>query len=110
MNAKEAILIALNGTQGMLPMYLGDIYDSDLLVRPVPGANHIAWQIGHLISSEKALLKDHLKANYPEFPAGFDELHSGKKANIDQDKGFLTKGKYLELFNQVREATKAAAS
>lgn len=110
MNARDAIVTALTGTQGMLPMYLGDLSDADLLVRPVPNANHAAWQIGHLISSEKHLLQDHMKANYPAFPAGFDELHSGKKASIDQDKGFLTKNQYLELFNQVREATKAAVA
>lgn len=110
MNSRDAIQTALNQTQGMLPMYLGDLSDADLLVRPVPGANHIAWQVGHLISSEKFLLKDHIQASYPELPAGFDELHSGKKANVDSDPGFLSKGQYLELFNQVREATKAAAA
>jgi len=40
----------------MMGWYLGDLSDADLLVRPVPNANHIAWQLGHLISSEKHLL------------------------------------------------------
>ena len=51
MNDKNALQLALVSTQGMVPMYLGDLSDADLLVRPVPGANHIAWQIGHVISS-----------------------------------------------------------
>ena len=110
MNARDAILTALGGTQAMMPTYLGDLSDADLLVRPVPNANHTAWQIGHLISSEKFLLGEHLAASYPQFPTGFDDLHSGKNSKVDQDKGFLTKVQYLELFNQVRNATKAAVA
>jgi hypothetical protein len=110
MNARDAFLLALSSTQSMMPMYLDGLSDVDLLVRPVPGANHTAWQLGHLISSEKFLLHRHLPVSYPEFPAGFEELHSGKKAGVDQDPGFLTKEKYLGLFNQVREITKSAVA
>src|SRR4029077_4502167 len=52
MQAKEVIKTALQSTQNMLSTYLGDLSDADLLVRPVPAANHIAWQLGHLIQSE----------------------------------------------------------
>ena len=43
MNAKDALKKTLKSTQGMLEMYLSDLSDADLLVRPVPGANHAAW-------------------------------------------------------------------
>src|ERR1700693_2320543 len=106
MNAKQAIQTALQGTQHMLAMYVGDLSDADLLIRPVPNANHIAWQLGHLISSERGLAKVLPGAAYPELPAGFDEQHNGK--NAGSDKGFGTKADYVNLFTKTREATLAA--
>jgi len=106
MNAKQAIQTALQGTQHMLTMYLGDLSDADLVVRPVPNANHIAWQIGHLISAERGLGKQMPGVAYPELPAGFEEQHNSK--NSTSDKGFGTKADYINLFNKTREATLAA--
>ena len=57
MNARDVIQTSLNATKNMVDMYLADLSDADLLVRPVPVANHIAWQLGHLISSEPQLVK-----------------------------------------------------
>ena len=108
MTGKEAIRTALQSTQHVLGMYLGDLSDSDLLVRPVPGANHIAWQLGHLIDSERHLLGNLPGAAFPDFPAGFSEQHKPTNAATDPPKGFLTKGQYLELFNKTRVATLAA--
>ena len=36
--------------------YVQDLADADLLLRPVPGINHIAWQLGHLITGSKKML------------------------------------------------------
>src|SRR5262245_18564794 len=100
MNGKEATRTALQPTQQTLGMYLGDLSDQDLLVLPVPNANHIAWQIGHLISSERHLLSIIPGAVYPELPAGFDEQHKPTNAATDSPKGFATKAQYLDLFNK----------
>ena len=71
MTGKDAIKYALRSTHGMVGMYLGDLSDADLLVRPVPGANHIAWQLGHLIVAEQHLLAAYLPgAQWPTLPAG----------------------------------------
>jgi hypothetical protein len=107
MNAKDAIRTALQSTQGMVPTYLGDLSDADLLVRPVPGANHIAWQLGHLIHSEVQLGKAIAGAVYPELPAGFAEQHSPANAAKEPPTGFGTKAQYLALYGKVREATLA---
>lgn len=108
MNAREAITIALQGTGGMLPMYLGDLSDADLLVRPAPSANHIAWQLGHLISSEVQLISGQVSgAVYPELPAGFGKQHGKETSAIEPPKGFAAKADYLSLFAKVREATVA---
>ncbi len=108
MKASQVIETALNGTQFLNNQYLGDLSDSDLLVRPAPGANHIAWQLGHVIASEIGMVRSQLpNAAYPELPAGFAEQHGKETAAQDPPKGFLSKQKYVDLFNRVREATKA---
>lgn len=104
MKAQDAIRHALISTKNMLGLFLSDLSDADLLVRPVPKANHIAWQLGHLIASEAGMGGGYLPAGtYPELPAGFVERHN-KEASA-KDTGFATKAEYLDLFNRVRQAT-----
>jgi hypothetical protein len=108
MNAKDVVQTALTSTQNLLGWYLSDLADPDLLVRPVPGANHVAWQVGHLLASEIQLVRSQIPgAAYPELPAGFAEQHGAKSAANDPPKPLATKAEYLALFNKVREATLA---
>ncbi|MCI0456812.1 MAG: DinB family protein [Gemmataceae bacterium] len=108
MTAKDAIKTALTSTQQVLTWYLSDLSDADLLTRPVPAANHVAWQLGHLIAAERFLISQNVPgAAYPELPAGFEERHHKTKAANEPPQGFATKGEYVALFNKVREATLA---
>ena len=52
MTRREAIQAALETTKGYLHQYLADFTDAELLVRPVPGANHAAWQVGNVIGGD----------------------------------------------------------
>ena len=107
MNGREAIQAALESTKKNLVMYLGDFTDADLLVRPVPGANHAAWQIGNVIAGDMYFIAPELPDTpYPELPKGFVDLHGS--AGAKKDVGFLTKAEYLALFEKVRNATIAA--
>jgi hypothetical protein len=110
MNACKVVEHALKLTQQMINRSLGDLTDADLLVRPAEGANHIAWQIGHLIMSERRLGSQLPGAKFPELPAGFAETHANKPAAQNATNGFGTKAQYLELFNKTREATLAAVA
>ena len=107
MKATDVLKHSLTSTQFILTTYLSDLSDADLLVRPAPGANHLAWQLGHLISGEAYLGKDLPGAKYPALPAGFDEQHTKETAALDDANKFLTKGAYADLFNQMRAATVA---
>jgi len=105
-NAKDVIKSALGSTQHMLEWYVSDLSDADLLVRPVPNANHIAWQFGHLIGAEPFLMHTELPdAAYPALPAGFAEQHGKETAAMDPPKGFLKRDEYLALSKQMRGAT-----
>jgi hypothetical protein len=109
MQAKELAKIALASTQEMLPMYLGDLSDADLLVRPVPSANHIAWQLGHLIGSEKQLLVEVLPGvKYPDLPPTIMSQANDNTGKATPAGGNLTKKEYIDWFTKVRKATLAA--
>jgi len=108
MNAKDAIRTALQSTHHILSWYVSDLSDADLLVRPAPSANHIAWQLGHLILTEVGMLGKQLPgAHYPDLPPGFADQHSKQTAAAEPPKGFRCKEEYLALFNKAREATLA---
>jgi len=111
MNASSAIQTALAGTQNVFNRYLADLSDADLLVRPVPGANHIAWQLGHLIAAEIQLAGPQLPTvEYPALSPGFQEQYSKKGAGDDTPGHFFNKAEYTRLFNEVRGNTKAAVA
>ena len=105
MNAKDALRHALTANRQILTMYLGDLSDADLLVRPVPGANHIAWQLGHLISAERHFVELVRPGTSPELPAGFNEAHSKEAGQSDDNSKFLPRAKYQELWAAQRKAT-----
>jgi uncharacterized damage-inducible protein DinB len=107
MNAKDVLRNALKANHEILSMFLSDLSDADLLVRPAPGANHIAWQLGHLVASESRFLGI-VGGKAPPLPGGFAEQHNKTTAASDKTDGFRTKKEYLNLYNQVREATLAA--
>lgn len=113
MNGTAAIRTALKSSQHLLTWFLSDLSDADLLVRPAPGANHIAWQVGHLILAEPQLVgmipaTVRHGATFPELPAGFAAAHAQERTAAEGADGFLTRAEYVDLFNKVRGATLAA--
>ncbi len=108
MNTKDAIKQTYGFSQMVLNGYLGDFEDADLMQRPGEGCNHIAWQLGHLISSEGNLLNMAVPDAAAELPDGFVENHAKENAGSDDASQFCTKAEYLELFQKVQAATFAA--
>ncbi len=90
MNLNDYFVGDLKQSQQFLKMTVADLSDADLLVRPVPGANHANWQIGHLISAEVGILTA-CGAKMPELPAGFKELYGTKGSNTNDDASKLAK-------------------
>ena len=105
MTAKDAIKRVFDSNFAILEKYVSDLSDADLLVRPVPGANHVAWQLGHLIASEISLLSSISGGAPLELPPGFAERHGKETASVEPPKGFLTKAEYLSIFKKVRAQT-----
>jgi len=108
MNAKDALRANMDLAEMVLKTYVSDLTDAELMTRPVKGNNHLAWQLGHLISSEQQLLSGAYPGSAAELPAGFKEQHDKSTAASDDASKFLTKQRYIELFDKQRAATKAA--
>src|SRR5437868_15355725 len=105
MKAKDALKIGLTSTQNLIGWYIGDLSDQELIVRPVPAANNIAWQMGHLIEGEPYLGSALPGATYPELPATIKGQYDKKSSSGTPAAGYLTKNQYLELFNKLRADT-----
>jgi hypothetical protein len=108
MQAKDVIRQSIDMADMILGKYLEGLDDEAFLVRPVPGMNHIAWQLGHLISSERKAIEEIKPGSCPPLPEGFDEKHDQKTTpTIDDPASFHTKDEYLAVWKAQREATKA---
>ena len=101
MNAKDAIKSTMNMGLFVMEKYLSDLDDADLMRRP-PGCNHLAWQLGHLISSESGLINSVRPGQGAELPAGFADVHAKDNTGSDDPAQFRTKQEYLDLYQQVR--------
>jgi hypothetical protein len=108
MQAKDVIKTTMDFSDQIVNSYLNDLSDADLMLRPVEGMNHIAWQLGHLISAERMFVEELKPGSCPPLPAGFDERHNKDTHESNDAKTFATKDEYLRLWKQQRTATKAA--
>jgi hypothetical protein len=108
MTAKDVIKYEMDMSLNVLKTYLSDLSDADLMLRPAKGANHLAWQLGHLIHSEADLVNGACPGASVELPAGFASAHGKESTSVDDKSKFLGKQQYLDLLDKQRAATKAA--
>jgi len=87
--------------------YVQDLTDEDLMRRPVENANHIAWQLGHLVTAEHDLNNMVCPDSMPALPDGFAEKHSKETASSDDPTAFCTKEEYLAAMAEQRAGTMA---
>ena len=108
MDAKQAIESAMNAGLTVLNKYVGDLDDADLMERPGPGCNTLAWQLGHLIASESFLVNLVCPGQGAVLPEGFAEKHGKDKCDVDDPAQFLSRDEYLKLYDQARVVSKKA--
>ena len=101
----ECITATLRRDLDMVKMALGDFTDAEMLVRPAPGANHAAWQIGHLVVAESRLLNAAVPGAVPPPPAGYTDKFTKETAKNDDPAFFPGKAELLDALTKGREAT-----
>ena len=103
MNAKDLIRQTIATSDFVWKGYLDDLSDADLLHRPVAGANHINWQLGHLIVAEHNLGNQITEDAMPPLPNGFAEKYASDCASSDNADDFESKETLLGAQAQQRE-------
>jgi hypothetical protein len=88
----------------MVNATLADFSDADMLARPCPGANHAAWQLGHLVFAEFRMVNAIREGTVPPPPAGFEEMFKKETASIDDPSFFPKKAELLAALGKGREA------
>jgi hypothetical protein len=105
MDCKDSIRFSLGTADFLVETYLADFTPEEMLVRPVPEANHVAWQFGHLISAERHLVEAAVPGSMPALPEGFANRHSKEAALSDNPADFLSKEEYFQLAKELRAST-----
>ncbi len=103
MNVKEAIRQDFARAGMITNMLLGDLEDAELLERPVPGANHIAWQLGHVITACRHFGELIKPGSMPALPEGFTEKYSKENSSSDNPDDFASRDEYLRLLDEQRQ-------
>ncbi len=98
----EMIADSCAGNLPLVRMLLSDFSDADMFVRPVPGANHTAWQLGHLINSEAEMVNAVKEGAVPRLPKGFAEKFTKETATVDDPEAFPSKAVLLDHLTTVR--------
>jgi hypothetical protein len=107
MTAKDLLCQIIERAHGITLAYVNDLTDAELLVRSVPGSNHIAWQLGHMIGGSRRMLTA-LGHPAPALPEDFTAAHAREAAACDDPAKFLSKSEYLALMDQMKAASLAA--
>lgn len=105
MQTKDAIKINIDMGQFISLGYIEDLTDQELLHRPAPGANHINWQLGHLIAAEHEMIEKVAPGAMPALPAGFVEKYAKETAAIDDPAKLCTKADLLKVYHEQRAGT-----
>lgn len=108
MNFRDILSANIQSANFVANTYLSDLSDQDLLKRPVPQANHIAWQLGHLICSVDVMLTFLNAPEKPALPSEFEAAHKKERAGEDSAEKFFSKAIYLELMEKQKASALAA--
>jgi hypothetical protein len=105
MDFKHAVRTTFEMADLITQAYLADLTPQEMLIRPAPDANHVAWQLGHLIAGERDFVEAGVPGSMPPLPAGFAERYTKDTAASDKPADFLSKEEYLKIAKDVRAAT-----
>lgn len=108
MTPNDALKIGLDMAEFVSLGYLGDLTDADLMKRPTAGANHINWQVGHIIASENSIMNGAIPGSMPALPEGFAAKYTKETATSDDASQFCTKAELMQAYKEQRAGTLAA--
>ncbi len=106
MRVHDALIDLLGTSRRVISTYLSDLSNKDLMVRPIEGAHHAAWQIGHLIISEREMMEGVQAGSGLALPKSFEEMHGEDNGDLKME-SCCSKVEYEELMSEQRSLTLA---
>lgn len=100
MTQLDVLVKNLTDNLEMLKHHLADFSDTDMMVRPVPAANHAAWQLGHLVFFEVMVCGMYELKGAPKLADDAKTLYGKDGASIDDPERFYKKEEGLNLLSQ----------
>lgn len=108
MNGIDAIKGNLDMARMICQGYLGDLTDEEMMHRPTPKANHIKWQIGHLIASDNQIINGLCPGAISPLPEGFADHYSKEQSTSDEASAFHSKEELMALYDKQDAEIRAA--
>ena len=108
MNSRDAIKLSIDMGDMITKAYLQDLTDEQMMQRPHPDCNHLKWQIGHLIASERGMIEGVVPGSMPPLPDGFKERYGKQTAMSDDPSAFDSKEDLVRAYQEQRAGTLAA--
>ena len=103
MTIADSLLFSYDRSHKFLHLMTGDLTPAEWLKRPVEGANHAAWIVGHLIVVERTALK-FLNLPQPALPSDDFAARHGK-GSMPSDVGEVGDvSKLVPLWDEQRQA------
>lgn len=104
MSIGKVIAYQLNRQIRMVESTLADFTDAEMLVRPVPGANHAAWQLGHVTVSEEKMMRTLMGDLLPALPEHWKGKFGKEAHSLDDAASFATRKELVETWVLIRTA------
>lgn len=102
--ALESIAFGLQTSQQLVLMMMDGLKPEEFERQPCPGANCLAWIIGHLTLTDRRSLTVLGATAFPSLPEGFEALFTTTRTVAGTQSGFPESTLLLELFNSHRQA------
>ena len=101
-SVNDTIAHALTQSGMLLNRYTADLTPQEFLHRPAAKANCAAWTVGHLVLTDRGVLKRLNLIDLPALPDGFEKRFS-RDEGCPQAESFGDVSVLLPLFNQHRQ-------
>jgi hypothetical protein len=112
----DLIFTMLRTARLVTERYLSDLSDEEVYRPPAPGANPIAWQLGHMVLSERSMIAEVKGVPSFSLPESFEQRHrkptdeeicsvADNRCGFLGDAGFCSVSEYLELLRGIRLIT-----
>lgn len=108
MSAGELYAKSIARSAHMTANFVSDFTEEEMFIRPVPGANHATWQLGHVAAGTRKMCRMiGIDINLAD---DFAQRFTKDAAKIDDPKAFPAKQELLATYNDVFAQVQAAVA